>query len=110
MGNVIHNNTSTATVLSLVKITLGISTTAYDTAITNDIEYARTELANKGLNLDETSASTGAGDIQIVVMYVTWLWNKRESGAEMPRMLTTAINDRFTHQIMARVTEGTQGA
>lgn len=104
MGNVTHNAASTATVLSLVKTTLGISTTAFDVAITNDIEYARVELGNKGLVLDETSPTTGAGDIQIVVMYATWLWNKREAGAEMPRMLTTAINDRFTHQIMSSVT------
>lgn len=106
MGSVTYNATSTATVLSLVKTTLGISTTAFDTAITNDISYARTELGNKGLVLDETDPTKGAADIQIVVMYSTWLWNKRESGAEMPRMLVVAINDRFTHQIMQNVTAG----
>lgn len=107
MGTVTYNTASTATVLSLVKTTLGISTPAFDVAITNDINYARTELGNKGLILDETDPTKGAADIQIVVMYATWLWNKRETGAEMPRMLSLAINDRFTHQIMARLTEGT---
>lgn len=102
MGNIIFNETTTSNILELVKINLGISTTAYDGAITNDIDYARTELANKGLNLDETVTA----DSYIVVMYVIWLWRGRETGAGMPRMLVVAINDRFTHQVMSNGTEG----
>lgn len=102
MGNVNFTSATTTSVLELVKINLGISTTAYDGAITNDIDYARTELSNKGLELDETVAA----DAYIVVMYVIWLWRGRETGAEMPRMLVAAINDRFTHQVMSNGTEG----
>ena len=102
MGNINFNETTTSNILELVKINLGISTTAYDGAITNDIKYARTELSNKGLILDETVTA----DAYIVVMYVIWLWRGRETGAEMPRMLVVAINDRFTHQVMSNGTEG----
>lgn len=104
MGNVIYNETSTASVLGFVKINLGISTNAYDAAITNDITYARRALADAGLILDETSPTTGASDAYIVVMYSTWLWRERETGAKMPRMLETAINNRFVNQITHTVT------
>lgn len=107
MGNVIFNETTTANVLNFVKINLGISSDAYDTAIKNDIGFARRSLADYGLNLDETDPVTGASDAYIVIMFTTWLWRERENGAKMPRMLETAINDRFTHQIMTDVTRTT---
>lgn len=102
MGNVIYNETTTASVLSMVKINLGISTTAYDAAITDNIAYARSCLEDLGLILDETSTS----DAMLTVMYTTWLWRERETGQKMPRMLETAINNKFAHQVMSDTANG----
>lgn len=102
MGNVNYNATTTASVLSMVKINLGISTTAYDAAITDNISYARSCLADLGLTLDETSTS----DAMLTVMYTTWLWRERETGQKMPRMLETAINNKFAHQVMSDTANG----
>lgn len=102
MGNVNYNETTTASVLSMVKINLGISTTAYDAAITDNIAYARSCLEDLGLTLDETSTS----DAMLTAMYATWLWCERETGQKMPRMLETAINNKFAHQVMADTANG----
>jgi hypothetical protein len=37
----------------------------------------------------------------LTVMYATWLWRERETGAKMPRMLEAAMNNKFAHQKMS---------
>ena len=103
MGNVNYNETTTANVLSMVKINLGISTTAYDAAIINDVSYARSCLSDFGLILDETDPS----EAYLTVMYTTWLWRERETGQKMPRMLEAAMNNKLAHQLMSDATAGT---
>jgi hypothetical protein len=102
VGNVIYTETTTAQVLELVKTNLGISTTVFDAALTNNIELARSNLSDEGLTLDESNVP----DAMLVVMYSTWLWHERETGAKMPRMLEAAINNKRMHQLMADAVEG----
>lgn len=104
MGNVKYTETTTESVLSLVKCNLDISTTAYDTAITDAITYARSCLSDFGLVLDETADT---GDAMLTVMYSTWVWRERESGQKMPRMLEAAMNNKLAHQIMKDASAGT---
>ena len=78
---------SNSTLLSYLKIDLGITTTAYDTRLTQYIEYAKSEIMREGVTLND-------GDSQLVVMYAAWAWRRRDSGEGMPRMLRYALNNR----------------
>lgn len=104
MGNVIYNETTTESVLSLVKCNLDISTSVYDVAISDVITYARSCLSDFGLILDETADT---GDAMLTVMYATWAWRERASGQKMPRMLEAAMNNKLAHQIMTDANTGT---
>lgn len=77
--------------LEMLKIDLGISTTAYDSRLTQYINSAKEHIAIEGITLDTTSIK----DCSLVVMYAGWLWRKRESGEGMPRMVRYALNNRL---------------
>ena len=77
--------------LSMVKIDLGIMTTAYDDRLTQLINTAQQLIAREGAVLDLSSYE----DIQLVVMYTSYLWRRRDNGAAMPRMLRWALNNRI---------------
>lgn len=76
--------------LSSLKIDLGISTTAYDSRLSNYISHAEAEIRREGITL-----SDGVSDGELVIMYAAWLWRKRDTGAGMPRMLRYALNNRL---------------
>ena len=82
--------------LSLLKISLGITGTGYDERLQQMIDAAQDYIATEGINIDQASD----GDTQIVVMYAEYLWRKRESGEEMPRMLRMVLNNRLFSQKM----------
>lgn len=82
--------------LSLLKISLGITGTGYDERLQQMIDAAQDYIATEGINIDQASD----GDTQIVVMYAEYLWRKRESGEEMPRMLRRVLNNRLFSQKM----------
>lgn len=86
--------TPAATLLSYLKIDLGITTTAYDNRLTQYLEHAQTEIQREGVTLN-------SGDDQLVVMYAAWLWRKRDTGEGMPRMLRYALNNRVFSGKMA---------
>jgi len=84
-------------VVGLLKIDLGISTTAYDERLSSLASAAVQAITREGAALDGSSAE----DIQLVVMYSEWLWNKRRTGEGMPRMLRFALNNRIFSEKMA---------
>lgn len=79
-----------ATLLSMLKIDLGITTTAYDERLTAIIKAAKAAIKAEGAFLDDAEAA----DMQLIVMYAAWLWRRRDTGEGMPRMVRYALNCR----------------
>ena len=77
--------------LAMLKVDLGIRTTAYDTRLTQYINSAKEMIGTEGVTLNTTDME----DAQLVVMYAGWLWRKRDSGEGMPRMLRWTLNNRL---------------
>lgn len=77
--------------LAMLKVDLGITTTAYDTRLTQYINSAKEMIGTEGVTLDTTDLE----DAQLVVMYAGWLWRKRDNGDAMPRMLRWTLNNRL---------------
>ena len=78
----------------MLKVDLGITTTAYDDRLTMYLENAQTEITREGISLNMSAV----GDMQLVVMYAAWTWRKRATGDGMPRMLRYALNNRLFSQ------------
>ena len=85
------------TMLSMLKIDLGITTTAYDDRLTAYIESAIAQIQREGAGLDLSDAE----DMQLVVMYAAWMWRRRDTGEGMPRMIRYALNNRVFSEKMA---------
>ena len=77
--------------LEMLKIDLGISTTAYDTRLTQYLSVAHDLIEEEGITLNGELVS----DSNLQVMYAAWLWRKRDSGEGMPRMLRYLLNNRL---------------
>ena len=77
--------------LAMLKVDLHITTTAYDTRLTQYINSAKEMIVTEGVTLDTTDLE----DAQLVVMYAGWLWRKRDNGDAMPRMLRWTLNNRL---------------
>lgn len=82
--------------LTMLKVDLGITTTAYDTRLTQYINSAKEMIGTEGVTLDTTDLE----DAQLVVMYAGWLWRKRDNGDAMPRMLRWTLNNRLFSEKM----------
>lgn len=80
------------TMLSMLKIDLGITTTAYDERLEQYLSSAEEEIEREGVTL---SASTSIDDANIIIQYAAWMWRKRDTGEGMPRMLRWVINNRL---------------
>ena len=81
-----------ATMLSMLKIELGIVTTAYDTRLAQLLTTAAAMIEREGAAL---ATATSIEDANLVVMYAAWMWRKRDTGDGMPRMLRWALNNRI---------------
>jgi len=77
--------------LQMLKIDLGITTTAYDTRLQQYINSAKAEIERQGATLNTEVLE----DAQLVVMYAAWMWRKRDDMVAMPRMLRYALNNRI---------------
>lgn len=77
--------------LAMLKVDLRITTTAYDTRLTQYINSAKEMIGTEGVTLNTTDLE----DAQLVVMYAGWLWRKRDSGEGMPRTLRWTLNNRL---------------
>lgn len=80
------------TMLTMLKVDLGITTTAYDARLSQYLTSAKKEIEREGVSL---SSSTSADDANIVIQYAAWMWRKRDTGEGMPRMLRWLINNRL---------------
>lgn len=77
--------------LTMLKIDLGITTTAYDARLTQILTAAQEAIIREGAaDLDASQPL----DAQLVVMYAAWLWRKRDNMDAMPRMVRWALNNR----------------
>lgn len=77
--------------LTALKVDLGLVTTVYDARLSEYIQAAKAEITRQGATLDEAEND----DAQIIVMYASWMWRKRDTGEGMPRMLRYALNNRI---------------
>lgn len=84
------DNNTKAGLLSMLKVDLGIMSTAYDERLAQYIEAAEKAIAQEGATLDLGNIA----DMQLVIMYAAWTWRKRDTGDGMPRMLRLALNNR----------------
>lgn len=81
-------------ILYILKIDLGISSTALDEYLQQLITSSMTFIAQEGIVLSDSSS-----DGILVEMYAAYLYRKRrEETAAMPRMLRWALNNRLFAQ------------
>lgn len=81
---------NTDTMLVALKVDLGITTTAYDERLIQILNSASKYIEAEGITLENTIE-----DGNLVVMYASWLWQKRKENIGMPRMLRWAMNNRL---------------
>ena len=78
------------TMLTAVKIDLGITTDAYDDRLSTYLEFASKAIETEGITVADNIE-----DGNLVVMYAAWLWRKRTDNVPMPRMLRWQLNNRL---------------
>lgn len=88
--------------LEMLKIDLGITTTAYDERLGQYLTSAQQMIEREGVTALNLSTLE---DQQLVVMYAAWLWRRRDSMEGMPRMLRWALNNRIFSE-KAKAKEG----
>lgn len=79
------------TMLTALKVDLGITTASYDERLGQYIDAARAAIETEGITIDDTLVSDG----NLVVMYAAFLWRKRDTQEGMPRMLRWMMNNRL---------------
>ena len=83
-----------AQLLAMLKIDIGFRSsgnTAIDDRLIQLIQAAEKYIKDEGATtLDRSSI----GDAQLIVMYAAWLWRRRDTQDDMPRMVRYAINNR----------------
>lgn len=93
-----------ALMLSMLKIDLGITATAYDARLSQYIEAAADEIKREGAST--LDASSSLSDAQLVIQYAAYMWRSRDymfngtaqtgdKSTGMPRFLRYAINNRI---------------
>lgn len=88
--------------LEMLKIDLGITTTAYDERLGQYLTSAQQMIEREGVTALNLSTLE---DQQLVVMYAAWLWRRRDSMEGMPRMLRWVLNNRIFSE-KAKAKEG----
>ena len=79
-------------ILAILKVDLQLSTNAIDDYLSTLIAAAKSYITTEGIHLDNNNV----GDANLIVMYAAYLYRKRrESNAQMPRMLRWALNNRL---------------
>ncbi len=81
------------TMLEMLKVDLGISTTAYDNRLRQYLTSARDAIKIEGITIDADEPTIS--DSNLIVMYAGWLWRKRDTAEGMPRMLRWQLNNRL---------------
>lgn len=89
--------------LEMLKINLGIRSTAYDERLLQLLEASKSQIEQEGAqNLSEDNPL----DAQLIVDYAEWLWRRRDTKEGMPRMIRYALNNRVFSEKMQGVTNG----
>lgn len=81
-------------ILNALKVDLGLTASVYNERLTMAIKASIEAIEEEGIKLNFDSAK----DQNLILMYSRWLWNKRESGEGMPRMIRYALNNRLFSQ------------
>lgn len=76
--------------LDMLKVDLGITTTAYDERLLMYLQAAVSAIEREGATL----SMSDVGDLSLAVMYAAWLWRRRDRMDGMPRMLRYQLNNR----------------
>ena len=86
-----ETTTTPSATLTMLKIDLGLTTTAYDDRLTQLLSSSTAAIIREGAATLDVSNPI---DAQLVVMYAAWQWRRRDTGEGMPRMLRWALNNR----------------
>lgn len=84
---------TSASLLTALKVDLGITSTAYDTRLTAYLDNAMAQIRREGVTLTDQ-----IDDQQLVIMYAAWTWRRRDTGEGMPRMVRYALNNRVLQE------------
>lgn len=86
-------NEQITAILSRLKVDLGIKgTTAYDERLSEIIKSSFQSIVEEGA---ATLDASNEEDIQLIVMYSSWIWNNRRTGDKQSRMLRWKLNNRI---------------
>lgn len=89
------------TLLTPLKLDLGITSTAFDDRLTDQLNAAMQEITAEGATLQDT-----ARDRNLVLMYAAWRWRSRVTQAPMGLMLRKALNNRVIGEKAAEAVTG----
>lgn len=90
--------------VTMLKIDLGISTTVYDERLGQYLDSAKAEIEREGITFPSTLT---VDDMQLIVLYAAWMWRKRDgSSTSMPRMLRYMLNNKVVSQKMTEENDG----
>jgi hypothetical protein len=89
------------TLLASLKQDLGITSTAFDDRLTDQLNTAMQEITAEGATLQDT-----ARDRNLVLMYAAWRWRSRVTQAPMGLMLRKALNNRVIGEKAAEAVTG----
>lgn len=85
----------TRDILAMLKSNLQMHPQSIDKArdeyLTQLIEVSKREIKREGIEL----YTHRIDDVNLIVMYASWLYRKRNEGGPMPRMLRYALNNRL---------------
>lgn len=81
-----------ALLMEMLKVDLGITTTAYDERLSQYLIGAKQAIVEEGAS--DLDALSNPADAQLIVMYAAWMWRKRDTMEGMPRMVRYALNNR----------------
>ena len=89
------------TLLASLKQDHGITSTAFDDRLTDQLNAAMQEITAEGATLQDT-----ARDRNLVLMYAAWRWRSRVTQAPMGLMLRKALNNRVIGEKAAEAVTG----
>jgi hypothetical protein len=88
-----------ANLVIMLKVDLGISTTAYDERLGQYLDSAKAEIEREGYTFPSTLT---AADMQMIVRYAAWRWGQRKDAlgnpGAMPRDIRWTLNNAIFSQ------------
>ena len=81
-------------ILAMLKIDIGFRSsgnTAIDDRLLQIIKASEQYIIKEGAT---TLNRSNIDDAQLIVMYAAWLWRRRDTQEDMPRMVRYALNNR----------------